>query len=118
VILLVDKIIKNMEKKVSFLEKEKKYLRSKLQELKSENDTILGKNFSMLIHIDDLNTEIIRLKPDNELVEENDRLKKMYEKLERKCIVLNEEIQLRNNTDMKEKNNNVKIMFPFHEEIW
>jgi len=48
-----------------------------------------------LIIIDELNTEINRLHPDKELLEENAKLVKTCEKLHLKCHMLEKEINLR-----------------------
>jgi hypothetical protein len=57
----------------------------------------------MLIIIDDLNTEINRIRPQEELMEENERLVKICEKLHIKCDMLKKEIQLRDAKEVHKK---------------
>jgi hypothetical protein len=63
--------------------------------LKYENDDLLEKNYRLLLTVDDLNTEINRLQPDEELLKENIILVKTCDKLHVKCDMLQQELRLR-----------------------
>jgi hypothetical protein len=63
--------------------------------LKSKKDDLLAKILQMSLTIDELQTEILRIQPEDELVEENIRLVTMYGTLHKKCHTLQQELRLR-----------------------
>ena len=91
----IDEIFKKISEKLSTSNNEKLALRAELENLKSENDHLLEKNLQMSLTIDELQTEILRIQPEDELVEENIRLVTMYGTLHKKCHMLQQELRLR-----------------------
>ena len=96
VILFIDAIFEKINEKLSSAEAEKTALRAELVNLKSENDDLLEKNFQMSLTIDDLHTEILRIQPEEDLVEENIRLVTMCGNLHKKCRALKQELSANN----------------------
>ena len=92
-LLFIDEIFKKINNKLSSSVEEKRELRAKLEILKNENDELLEKNFQMSLTIDDLHTEINRIQPEDELVEENKRLVAMCGTLHIKCHKLNQQLK-------------------------
>jgi hypothetical protein len=97
------KLRKNREQKIISLERkwlalkaDNEELEEKVYYLENENRTMSHENFTHILTIDDLHTEIGRLHRDDEHVGENDRLKIKYEKLRIKCDMLKTELNLRN----------------------
>lgn len=105
-LIMIDEISTIIDTKCKENQEDKKVLKDKLEilknennellNLKNENDELLEKNFRLLLTIDDLNTEINRLQPDEDLVKENDILVKTCERLHIKCDMLKQELRLRN----------------------
>jgi chromosome segregation ATPase len=91
----IDEIFKKINEKLSTSNNEKLALRAELENLKSEKDDLLAKILQMSLTIDDLHTEILRIQPEDELVEENIRLVTMYGTLHKKCHILQQELRLR-----------------------
>lgn len=94
-LILIDEIFKKINEKLSTTNNEKLALRAELENLKSENDELLEKNLQMSLTIDELHTEILRIQPEDELVEENIRLVTMSGNLYKKCHMLQQELRLR-----------------------
>jgi hypothetical protein len=94
-LILIDEIFKKINEKLSTTNNEKLALRAELENFKSENDELLEKNLQMSLTIDELHTEILRIQPEDELVEENIRLVTMSGNLYKKCHMLQQELRLR-----------------------
>lgn len=94
-LVLIDEIFKKINEKLSTSNNEKFALRAELENLKSENDELLEKNLQLSLTIDELHTEILRIQPEDELVEENIRLVTMCGNLYKKCNMLQQELRLR-----------------------
>ena len=94
-LVLIDEIFKKINEKLSTSNNEKLALRAELENLKSENDHLLEKNLQMSLTIDELQTEILRIQPEDELVEENIRLVTTCGTLHKKCHMLQQELRLR-----------------------
>jgi predicted nuclease with TOPRIM domain len=95
-LVLIDEIFKKINEKLSTSNNEKLALRAELENLKSENDELLEKNLQLSLTIDELHTEILRIQPEDELVEENIRLVTMCGNLYKKCNVLKKELSANN----------------------
>jgi len=92
-LLFVDEIFRKINNKLYSLKEENMVLTAKLKMMKSENDDLLEKNFQMAINMDDLQTEINRIQPEEDLVAENNRLVKICGNLHIKCHKLKQELK-------------------------
>jgi len=95
-VVMIDEIFRNIDIKLRKSKEEKESLEVTLKMLKSENDELLEKIHQQEITIEDLHTEINSVQPDENLLEENDRLVKTCEKLHLRCDMLKKELKLRN----------------------
>jgi len=92
-LLFIDEIFRKINNKISSLKEENNTLIVELKRLKSENDDLLEKNYQMMIANDELRTEINRIQPEEDLVEENVRLVKICGNLHLKCHRLKRELK-------------------------
>jgi len=92
-LLFIDEIFRKIHNKISSLKEENKMLIAELKRLKSENDDLLEKNYQITIANDELRTEINRIHPEEDLVEENKRLVEICGNLHIKCHKLKRELK-------------------------
>jgi len=100
VLLFVDEIFKKISNKLSSLKEENRVLTAKLEMLKSENDDLLEKNFQLTLANDNLQTEINRIQPEEDLVEENKRLVEICDNLHIKCHKLKQQLKAFDNLEI------------------
>ena len=92
-LLFVDEIFRNINKKIASLKEENRVLTAELKTLKSENNELVDKICQITITNDNLQTEILRIQPEEELVDENIRLVTMCGNLHKKYHMLKQELK-------------------------
>ena len=92
---MIDEISININKKLQKSEEEKKTMKNALEILKEENDELFDKIYQSELTIDNLYSEINRIQPESELLDENERLVKICEKLHKKVDKLKKELKNR-----------------------
>ena len=92
-LLFADEFFRRINNKISSLKEENKALTAELKILKSENNELVDKIFQITVTNDNLQTEINRIQPEEDLVEENKRLVEMCGNLHIKCHKLKRELK-------------------------
>ena len=92
-LLFVDEIFKKINNKIASLKEENRVLTAELKTLKSENNELVDKICQITITNDNLQTEILRIQPEEELVDENIRLVTMCGNLHKKYHMLKQELK-------------------------
>ena len=92
-LLFADEFFRRINNKISSLKEENKALIAELKILKSENNELVDKIFQITVTNDELRTEINRIQPEEDLVEENKRLVEMCGNLHIKCHKLKRELK-------------------------
>jgi predicted nuclease with TOPRIM domain len=92
-LLFADEFFRRINNKISSLKEENKALTSQLKILKGENNELVDKICQMTLTNDNLQTEINRIQPEEELVDENIRLVTMCGNLHKKYHMLKQELK-------------------------
>jgi hypothetical protein len=92
-LLFADEFFRRINNKISSLKEENKALTAELKILKGENNDLVDKIFQITVTNDNLQTEINRIQPEEDLVEENKRLVEMCGNLHIKCHKLKRELK-------------------------
>ena len=99
-LLFVDEFFRRINNKISSLKEEKKALAAELKMLKSENNELVDKICQMTLTNDNLQTEINRIQPEEDLVEENKRLVEACGNLHIKCHKLKQQLKAFDNLEI------------------
>jgi predicted nuclease with TOPRIM domain len=92
-LLFADEFFRRINNKISSLKEENKALTAELKMFKSENNDLVDKIFQITLTNDNLQTEINRIQPEEDLVEENKRLVEMCGNLHIKCHKLKQQLK-------------------------
>ena len=99
-LLFADEFFRRIHNKISSLKEENKSLAAELKMLKGENNDLVDKIFQITVTNDNLQTEINRIQPEEDLVEENKRLVEMCGNLHIKCHKLKQQLKAFDNLEI------------------